>query len=105
MAHHRFADVLAQMRRDVAAVLDRDPATTTRWEAILWCPGLHAIWAFRLCHWLWGRGWRSAARGMSTSARAVTGVEIHPAAQLGPGLLIDHGMGVVIGETTRVART
>src|SRR6202008_3052102 len=65
-------------------------------------PGLHAVWAHRLHHWLWLHGWRFLARVLSQITRFYTGVEIHPAAQLGRRLLIDHGMGVVIGETAIV---
>jgi len=93
---------LAELRRDVLAVRDRDPAARSSIE-VLWCyPGLHAVWMHRVAHAWWHRGHRLAARLLSTIVRSVTGVEIHPAATLGPGLFIDHGHGVVIGETAEV---
>lgn len=94
--------MLARMRRDVLAVLERDPAARSPWEVALLYPGVHAVWAHRASHWLWARGAHLPARAVSQAARAVTGVEIHPAATLGEGLFIDHGMGVVIGETAEV---
>ena len=94
--------MLARMRRDVLAVLERDPAARSPWEVALLYPGVHAVWAHRASHWLWHRGAHLPARAVSQAARAVTGVEIHPAATLGEGLFIDHGMGVVIGETAEV---
>jgi serine O-acetyltransferase len=94
--------LLTRMKRDVGAVLERDPAARTTWEVALLYPGVHALWAHRVSHWLWGRGALLPARALSQAARAVTGIEIHPAARLGDGVFIDHGMGVVIGETARV---
>jgi serine O-acetyltransferase len=90
------------MRRDVAAVLERDPAARTPWEVALLYPGLHAVWSHRASHWLWHRGATLPARALSQATRVVTGIEIHPAARLGEGLFIDHGAGVVIGETAEV---
>jgi serine O-acetyltransferase len=87
------------MREDVAAVLERDPAARSRCEGLLCYPGLHALWAYRLSHWLWEKKWHCLARQLSQFARFVTGVEIHPGARIGRRLFIDHGMGVVIGET------
>jgi serine O-acetyltransferase len=94
--------VLADMRRDVAAVFERDPAARSKTEVALLYSGLHAVWAHRLSHALWRRNHLLAARTVSQTARALTGVEIHPGAQLGSGLFIDHGMGVVIGETAEI---
>jgi serine O-acetyltransferase len=91
-----------QMRRDVRTVLERDPAARSPLEVVLCCPGVHAIWFHRLAHPLWKAGWHTLARFLSHVSRFMTGVEIHPAAVLGPGLFIDHGMGVVIGETAEV---
>ena len=89
---------------DLDAAMTRDPAARSRLDLALNSPGLHAIWAYRLAHRLWLRGgpWRAAARLLMTLARAVTGVEIHPAAVIGHRFFIDHGMGVVIGETAEV---
>lgn len=94
--------MLERMRRDVRTVLERDPAARSALEVVLCCPGVHAIWIHRVAHALWRGGWRLAARWVSHLGRFVTGVEIHPAAVLGPGLFIDHGMGIVIGETAEV---
>ena len=91
-----------QMRRDVRVVLERDPAARSALEVALCYPGVHAIWLHRPAHWLWRHGWRLTARLIAHFARFLTGIEIHPAATLGPGLFIDHGMAVVIGETTNV---
>ncbi len=91
-----------QMRRDIRVVLERDPAARSAWEVALCYPGVHAIWLYRPAHWLWVHGWRVTARLVAHFARFLTGIEIHPAATLGPGLFIDHGMAVVIGETTTV---
>jgi serine O-acetyltransferase len=96
--------MLERVRRDIAAVLERDPAARTRLEVALLYPGVHAVWAHRASHWLWRRGHHLPARTVSQVARWATGVEIHPGAELGDGLVIDHGAGVVIGETARVGR-
>ncbi|MBC9819743.1 serine O-acetyltransferase [Terrabacter sp. MAHUQ-38] len=88
---------------DVDGAIERDPAANSRLEVALTSPGLHAIWAHRGLHELWKRpGGRLPARVLATVARSITGVEIHPAAQLGRRFFIDHGMGVVIGETAEV---
>lgn len=94
----------ATVRDDLDAAMQRDPAAETRADVALNSPGLHAIWAYRLAHRLWGKGpgWRPAARLLSTATRAVTGVEIHPGARIGQRFFIDHGMGVVIGATAVV---
>jgi len=91
-----------KMRRDIRTVLERDPAARSAFEVALCYPGVHAIWLYRPAHWLWRRGFRTAARFLAHIGRFLTGIEIHPAATLGPGLFIDHGMGVVIGETAEV---
>ena len=92
----------AQIREDIDSVMRRDPAAQSALQVFLLTPGLHAVWAHRVHHWLWLRGWRFTARVLSQIVRFHTGVEIHPAAQLGRRLLIDHGMGVVIGETAEI---
>jgi len=92
----------ARLREDIDAAVARDPAVRSRTEVVLGYPGLHAIWAYRVHHGLWTRGHRLTARLVSQAARAVTGVEIHPGAQIGRRFFIDHGMGVVIGETSEI---
>jgi serine O-acetyltransferase len=94
--------MLENMRRDVRTVLERDPAARSALEVVLCYPGVHAIWFHRVAHALWHRAWYTLARFVSHVGRGLTGIEIHPAAKLGPGLFIDHGMGVVIGETAEV---
>jgi serine O-acetyltransferase len=91
-----------RLAEDIQAVAERDPAARSRLEVVLCYPGLHAVVFHRLSHGLWTRGWLTAARFVSHLARWLTGIEIHPGAQLGRRLLIDHGMGVVIGETAVV---
>jgi serine O-acetyltransferase len=94
---------LATVREDLDAAIARDPATTSRLEMALASPGLHAVWFYRLARRLWTRpGTRLVGRLVSQAARALTGVEIHPGATIGRRLFIDHGMGVVIGETAEI---
>ncbi len=88
--------------KEIRAVRERDPASRSTIEAILTSPGLHAIALHRAAHWLWRRGLFLPGRLVSHLNRAVTGVEIHPGARIGRGVFIDHGMGVVIGETASV---
>jgi serine O-acetyltransferase len=92
--------VSGSIREDIASVLDRDPAAKSALEILLCYSGLHALWFYRLNHWLWNHGMRLLSRWLSQVARLLTGIEIHPAAQIGRRLFIDHGMGVVIGETS-----
>jgi serine O-acetyltransferase len=93
----------AMVREDLDAAMLRDPAAETRADVAVNSPGLHAIWAYRGLHRLWQRpGGRPTARALSTIVRSVTGVEIHPGAQIGRRFFIDHGMGVVIGATAVV---
>src|SRR5215208_2162421 len=87
---------------DVQSVLDRDPAARNVLEVLLCYPGLHAIWAHRLAHKLWKSRFKLLARWISQLTRGITGIEIHPGATLGHNFFIDHGMGVVIGETAQV---
>ena len=88
--------------QDIQAVLDRDPATRSKAEAIICSSGLHAIIIYRGAHWLWQHNWHLTARIISQTARFLTGIEIHPGAKIGAGFMIDHGMGVVIGETSEI---
>ncbi len=90
------------LRRDIRTVLERDPAARSPLEVLLCYPGVHALAFHRLAHRVWNRGWTTLARFISHVARFLTGIEIHPAARLGAGLFIDHGLGVVIGETAEV---
>ena len=90
------------MREDIAAVLERDPAARSKLEIVLLYSGLHALWWYRIHHWMWKHGWPFFARALSQFARWLTGVEIHPGAMIGRRFFIDHGMGVVIGETAEV---
>jgi len=89
------------IREDIQSVLDRDPAASSRLVVLLY-PGLHAVWVHHLNHFLWRRGFKLLARYLSQLARFWTGIEIHPGATIGRRLFIDHGMGVVIGETAVV---
>lgn len=92
------------MRKDIAAVMERDPACRTKLEVILCYPGFHAVCLHRTAHYFWKRGLLLFARWLSHWNRFITGIEIHPGAQIGEGLFIDHGMGVVIGETTQIGK-
>lgn len=94
--------IIGRMREDVAAARLRDPAARTGVEIALLYPGLHAIWVHRVSHALWSRGLRLLARATSQLARWLTGVEIHPGARIGRRFFIDHGMGVVVGETAEI---
>ncbi|HEX2997944.1 MAG TPA: serine O-acetyltransferase EpsC [Anaerolineales bacterium] len=90
------------IRDDVQCVLERDPAARNALEVLLCYPGLHAVWAHRLSHKLWQSGLKLFARWLSQLTRNITGIEIHPGARIGHNFFIDHGMGVVIGETAEV---
>jgi len=94
--------VFDRIREDIRSVYARDPAARNAFEILTTYPGLHAIWLHRLSHWLWGRGLRWLARWLSTLGRWLTGIEIHPGARIGRRFFIDHGMGVVIGETAEI---
>jgi serine O-acetyltransferase len=94
--------MLAALKSDCDAALSRDPAARSRIEVALTYPGVHAIWAYRFSHALWQRNAKFVARLVSSLARVLTGVDIHPAASIAPGVFIDHAMGVVIGETAEV---
>jgi serine O-acetyltransferase len=91
-----------RMRKDIQAVFRRDPAARNLCEVIFCYPGLHAIWLYRLAHFLWVREFISLARFISHISRFLTGIEIHPGAKIGRRFFIDHGMGVVIGETSEI---
>lgn len=90
------------MKSDIQAVLDNDPAARSKLEVICTYSGLHAIWAHRIAHVVYKRGWCTLSRIISQFSRFMTGIEIHPGAEIGERLFIDHGMGVVIGETCEI---
>src|SRR5512142_72066 len=92
----------AMIREDVDSVLERDPAARSRLEVILVYAGLHALWGHRIAHWLWTHNFRLLGRWLSQVVRDLTGIEIHPGATIGEGFFIDHGMGVVSGETAEI---
>ena len=94
--------MLRSLRADIAIIRDRDPAAKGVLEILLCYPGLHALCLHRLSHWLWSKGMPLLPRLLSQFGRLLTGVEIHPGARIGKGVFIDHGMGVVIGETAVV---
>src|ERR1700724_4393387 len=95
-------NLVALIREDVASVLEHDPAAKSRLEIFLCYSGLHAVWFYRINHRLWKHGFLLLARWLSQVARFLTGIEIHPGAEIGRRLFIDHGLGVVIGETAIV---
>ena len=91
-----------RLRADIACILDRDPAARSTWEVLTCYPGLHAIYIHKLARWFWTNGLRWLGRFTSNLGRWLTGIEIHPGAKIGSCVFIDHGMGVVIGETAEV---
>jgi serine O-acetyltransferase len=93
---------IENMRQDIAAVFERDPAARSTFEVLLSYPGLHAVWGHRLSHWLWTHNLKLLGRFTSHLMRFLTGIEIHPGAKICSSLFIDHGMGVVIGETAEI---
>ncbi|MCY3823452.1 MAG: serine O-acetyltransferase [Nitrospinae bacterium] len=99
-----FGRGFESIRKDIAAVMERDPACRSRIEVILCYPGFHAVCLHRMAHYFWKRGFLLLARWLSHWNRFITGIEIHPGAQIAEGLFIDHGMGVVIGETTQIGK-
>ncbi len=94
--------LLSLIREDVANVVEYDPAAKSRLEVFLCYSGLHAVWSYRMNHWLWNHRLFLLGRMLSQAARFLTGIEIHPGAKIGRRLFIDHGLGVVIGETAIV---
>lgn len=91
-----------RIKRDIQVVFERDPAAKSTWEVVLCYPGFHAILLHRIAHWLYRKNLVLLPRLISQFSRSLTGIEIHPGAKIGEGLFIDHGMGVVIGETTEI---
>jgi serine O-acetyltransferase len=94
--------MLRTIRNDIRSVFGRDPAARSVLEILVCYPGLHAVWGHRISRWLWQHGLKLPGRWVSHLFRALTGIEIHPGATIGPGFFIDHGMGVVIGETAEI---
>lgn len=94
--------LIDRMREDIQAVFDRDPAARTTLEVVLTYAGLHAIWLHRIAHFLWQHNFKLIGRMVSALSRFLTGIEIHPGAKIGRRLFIDHGSGVVIGETAEI---
>src|SRR3989339_1736164 len=90
------------LKEDISSVFKRDPAARSILEVLICYPGLHAIWVHRIAHFLWKRGFKLCARIISHVGRHYTGIEIHPGAAIGRRFFIDHGMGVVIGETAEI---
>jgi len=94
--------MFGRIKKDIHAVFERDPAARSTLEVLVCYPGLHAIWFHRLAHWLWIRRLKLLGRFISHLGRGLTGIEIHPGAVIGENFFIDHGMGVVIGETAEI---
>jgi len=94
--------MFSRLREDIACILERDPAARSTWEVLTCYPGLHALVLHRRAHWFWSHGLRWLGRFTSHIGRLLTGIEIHPGAKMGHRVFIDHGMGVVIGETAEV---
>jgi serine O-acetyltransferase len=95
-------EIFKEIRSDFNAVFERDPAARSSIEVIFAYPGFHAIFLHRIAHWLWNNQLKFLARVLSHTSRFLTGIEIHPGAKIGKGFFIDHGMGVVIGETSEI---
>ncbi|MDH4192044.1 MAG: serine O-acetyltransferase [Betaproteobacteria bacterium] len=94
--------MFAGLREDIASIFGRDPAARSAWEVLSCYPGLHALYIHKLARWFWSRGFRWLGRFTSHLGRWLTGIEIHPGATVGRRVFIDHGMGVVIGETAEI---
>lgn len=94
--------MFSRLRSDIQCILDRDPAARTRWEVLTCYPGLHALVLHRRAHWCWTHGFKWPGRFISHLSRWLTGIEIHPGAKISGCVFIDHGMGVVIGETAEI---
>ena len=93
---------IAYIREDLKTALEKDPAARNKFEIFLTYPGVHAVWNYRIAHWLWRHRIKLLAKVFSNRARRRTGIEIHPAAKIGRRFFIDHGIGVVIGETAEI---
>jgi len=96
--------LISRLKKDIRVVFERDPAARSVWEVIFCYQGLHAIWMYRMGHYLYKKGWILLPRMISYFCRFLTGIEIHPGATIGEGLFIDHGTGIVIGETAELGK-
>ncbi len=94
--------MFSRLRSDIQCILDRDPAARSTWEVLTCYPGLHALVLHRRAHWCWNHGFKWLGRFISTFARWLTGIEIHPGAKIAERVFIDHGMGIVVGETAEI---
>ncbi|MBC7378714.1 MAG: serine O-acetyltransferase [Burkholderiaceae bacterium] len=94
--------MFSRLRSDIQCILDRDPAARSTWEVLTLYPGLHALILHRRAHWFWNHGFKWLGRFTSQFARALTGIEIHPGAKIAERVFMDHGMGIVIGETAEI---
>lgn len=94
--------IIELIKEDLVTALERDPAARSKVEVFLTYPGVHAVWNHRIAHWLWDKGFKLVARILANRARRRTGIEIHPGALIGRRFFIDHGSGVVIGESTEI---
>ena len=94
--------MFSRIKEDIKSVFERDPAARNTWEVLTCYPGLHALWNYRIANWLWRKNLKWLARFISLFSRWATGIEIHPAATIGKRFFVDHGMGVVIGETAEI---
>jgi serine O-acetyltransferase len=94
--------MFGRLREDIACILERDPAARNTWEVLTCYPGLHALWMHRMSHWCWQHGLRWLGRFISNLSRLLTGIEIHPGAKVGRRVFIDHGLGIVVGETAEI---
>ncbi len=97
-------NLFSLIKSDIQSIYQRDPAARDTLEILATYSGLHAVWGYRIAHWLWTHQLKFLGRLLSHAVRFLTGIEIHPGAKIGPGFFIDHGMGVVIGETAEVGR-
>lgn len=102
MGNDNHTTMFSRLRSDVQCILDRDPAARSRWEVLTCYPGLHAVMLHRVAHACWNVGLKWLGRFISHLSRWFTGIEIHPAAKIGDRVFIDHGMGIVMGETVEI---
>ncbi len=102
VCYNKFVKMIDRLKEDINTAFREDPAARSVWEVVFCYPGLHAIWAHKIAHWFWQKDIKFFARLISHISRFFTGIEIHPGAKIGRRFFIDHGMGVVIGETAEI---